>query len=132
MLFHPLCYSKRALFKARKLRIFKTSSLRSTLSARRRSTLYLKSHRIPKSYRLHNASEGLGDRFILTFYTRFGSSQPPIFLEITTIASLTRETSAIIPKKLLKKELTYSWNTFYGSFYTNFCCHWGISCWRFH
>ena len=37
-------------------------------------------------------------------------------LEITTIASLTRETSAIIPKKLLKKELTYTSNTFQGSF----------------
>ena len=44
-------------------------------------------------------------------YIRFGSSQPPVSLEITTIASLTRETLAIIPKMLLKKELTYSSNT---------------------
>ena len=54
---------------------------------------------------------GLGDRYILTDYIRFGSSQPPVSLEITTIASLTRETLAIIPKMLLKKELTYSSNT---------------------
>ena len=56
------------------------------------------------------------NRLILTdlviMYTRFGNSQPPVSLEITTIASLTRETSAMILKKLLKKELTYSSNTF--------------------
>ena len=43
-----------------------------------------------------------------TFYTRFGSSQPPVSFEITTIASLT----AIIPKKvslvLLIKYLPHS------------------------
>ena len=60
--------------------------------------------------------EGVGDRFILLdlviTYTSFGSSKPSVSLEITNIASLTRETSTIIPKKLLKKEFTYSSNTF--------------------
>ena len=60
--------------------------------------------------------DGVGDRFILTdlviIYTFFGSSQPPVSLEITTIISLTKETSATIPKMLMKKELTYSLNTF--------------------
>ena len=57
------------------------------------------SHRVPKSSPLQKVSQGVGDRFILTdsviIYTRFGSSQPPVSLEMTTIASLTRETSAI-------------------------------------
>ena len=65
---------------------------------------------------LQKFSEGVGDRFIMSdlliIYTCFGSREPSVSLEITTIASLTRETSAIIPKKLLKKELTYSSNTF--------------------
>ena len=59
------------------------------------------------SHRVQKGSVGLGDRFILTdfliIYTRFGSSQPPVSLEITTIASLIRETSAIIPKKVTEK-----------------------------
>ena len=71
---------------------------------------------IPKSSPLQKVSEGVGDRFILTdlviIYIHFGSSQPPFSLEITIIASVTRETSAIIPKTILKKELTYSSNTF--------------------
>ena len=45
-------------------------------------------------------------------YTRFGSSQPNVFFKIAAIASLARETSAIIPNMLLKKELIYSLNTF--------------------
>ena len=44
----------------------------------------------------YKVSEGIGDRFILTdlviIYTLFGSSQSPVFLEITTITFLTRET----------------------------------------
>ena len=72
--------------------------------------------RVPKSSPLQKVSEGVGDRFILTdlaiIYTRFGSSQPPVSLEITTIAFPSSETSAIIPKKLLKKELTYASNIF--------------------
>ena len=79
-------------------------------------------------------SKGVGDGFILTdliiIYTRFGSSQPPVSLEITTIASLTRNTSTITSKRLLKKELTYSSNTFQGSFYAEFCCCEGISCFQ--
>ena len=47
--------------------------------------------------------ERVGHRFILTDF--FFS--PPVSLQITAIASLTRETSAVVPKKLLKKELTY-------------------------
>ena len=38
---------------------------------------------------------------------RFRSSQPPVFLEVITIASLTWEMSAIIPQTLQKEELTY-------------------------
>ena len=76
---------------------------------------------VPKLCPLQKVSEGVGDRFVLTdleiIYTRFGCSKPPVSLEITTIASLTRETSAIIPKKLVKKELTYSSSTFYSSFF---------------
>ena len=72
-------------------------------------------HRVPKSSALQKVIEGVGDRFILTdlviIYTGFGSSYPPVSLEITTIASLTRETSAIIRKKLPKDELAYSSNT---------------------
>ena len=64
--------------------------------------------------------DGVGDRFILTdlviIYTRFGSSQPSVSLKITTIASLTRETSSIVPKKLLKNDLAYSLNTFKSHF----------------
>ena len=64
----------------------------------------------------YNFSEGVGDRFILTdlviIDTVFGSSQSPVFLEITTIAFLTRKMSVTIPNKLLKKELTYTSNTF--------------------
>ena len=66
------------------------------------------SHRFPRPSPLLKVSNGVGDKFILTdlviIYNRFGSSQPPISLEI--------KTSAIIPKKLMKKELTYSSNTF--------------------
>ena len=51
---------------------------------------------------LQKVSDGVGDRFVLanlvTIYTRFRSSQPPVSLETTTTASLTREISAIIPK----------------------------------
>ena len=79
-------------------------------------------------------SKGVGDGFILTdlviIYTRFGSSQPPVSLEITTIASLTRNTSTITSKRLLKKELTYSSNTFQGLLYAEFCCWEGISCFQ--
>ena len=67
ILSHPFCYLiKRALLKARKLRIFKFLSLRPTLN-------------VPKSSPLQKVSEGVDDRFILTdlktIYTRFGSSQ---------------------------------------------------------
>ena len=48
---------------------------------------------------------------VVIIYTDFGSSKPLVSLEIT-IASLAIETSAIMPKKLLKKKLTYSSNTF--------------------
>ena len=87
--------------------------------------------RVSKSSSLQKVSEEAGDRFILTdlviIYTRLGSSQSQVSLEIETTASLTRETSAIIPKELLKKELTYSSNTFKGSFDADFCCREGIS-----
>ena len=45
--------------------------------------------------------------FIDLFITHihFGSSQPPVFLKITAVASLIREMSAIIPTNLLKKGL---------------------------
>ena len=64
---------------------------------------------------LQKVSEGVDKKFISTdlviIYTRFGRSKPPVCLEISTIASSTNGTSAIIPEKLLKKELTYSSNT---------------------
>ena len=76
MFSHSLCYLiKRALFKARKSWIFKIPSLRPRLQ-------------VSKSSPLQKVSEGIGDRFILTklkiIYTRFGSSQPPVSLQITT------------------------------------------------
>ena len=71
-----LCYLiKRALFKARKSRIFKILSLRPTQN-------------VPKSSPLQKVSEGVSDKFILTnlkiIYTSFGSSLPPVSLEIAT------------------------------------------------
>ena len=67
---------------------------------------------VPKSSPLQRVSEGVGDRFVLTdlviIYTCFGSSRSPVSFETTAIVSLTRETSAMIPKTLRKKELTYS------------------------
>lgn len=81
--------------------------------------------RISPSSAVNSITESLwvGDRFILTdlviVYTRFGSSQSTVSLEITNIASLTRVTSAILPKKILKKELAYSSNIFYGSCYSD-------------
>ena len=44
---------------------------------------------------------------LVIIYTRFGNSQPPVSLEIATIASQIRETSVIILKKLLKKKKFY-------------------------
>ena len=41
---------------------------------------------------------------LVIIYARFGNSQPPVSLEIATIASLIRETLVIILKKLLKKK----------------------------
>ena len=76
----------------------------------------LGSRTVPKSSSLQKVSEGVGDRLILTdlvnIYTSFPNSQSPVSLKMTTIASLTREKSAIMPKNLLKKDLTYSSNTF--------------------
>ena len=52
---------------------------------------------------------GVGDRFILTdlviIYTRLGTIQPPVFLKITTITSLTREMSVIRKKNVTDKGL---------------------------
>ena len=56
---------------------------------------------------------------LVIIYARFGNSQPPVSLEIATIASLIRETLVIILKKLLKKKEAL--------FYADFCCHEGIS-----
>ena len=96
MLSHPLCYLKRASLKA----------LRPTVNV----MPWISQSSLQKSSPLRKVSEGVGDRFILTdfviIYTRFGSIQSLVSLEITTIASLTREISVIIPKTLLKKELT--------------------------
>ena len=91
----------------------------------------LGSHKVPKSSLLQKVSERVGDRFTLAdlviIYTRFGSSQPPVSLEITTTASLTRDTSTIIPKKVTEQG-AYSLNTFQGSFFADFCCREDISC----
>ena len=84
MLSHPLCYLNRTLFKTRKLWILKIFSLRPTLPARR----CLGSLRVPEPSPLQKVSGGVGDRFILTdIVIRFESSQLPLFLEITTVAS---------------------------------------------
>ena len=44
---------------------------------------------------LQNVSEGVGDRFILTnlvtIHAHFGSTQPPVSLEIRILTSLTRK-----------------------------------------
>ena len=76
----------------------------------------LASRTVPKSSSLQKVSERVGDRLILTdlvnIYTSFPNSQSPVSLKMTTIASLTREKSAIMSKNLLKKDLTYSSNTF--------------------
>ena len=121
MISHLLCYLKHTLFKARKPWIFKIFSLRPTLNVM---------PWISETSEIKSITESFwGNRTDLIIYTHFGSSQPPVYLEIST-AFLTRETSAIIPKKLLKKELTYSSNTSYGSFYAHFCCRKGISCYH--
>ena len=121
MISHLLCYLKHTLFKARKPWIFKIFSLRPTLNVM---------PWISETSEIKSITESFwGHRTDLIIYTHFGSNQPPVYLEIST-AFLTRETSAIIPKKLLKKELTYSSNTSYGSFYAHFCCRKGISCYH--
>ena len=125
MLSHPLCYLKQVLFEVRKSWIFKIFSLRPIfyrLEDTRLNALDLTKFRNQANY---NFSEGVGDRFILTdlviIDTVFRSSQSPVFLEITTIAFLTRKMSVTIPNKLLKKELTYTSNTFQGLFHADFC-----------
>ena len=74
----------------------------------------------------------VGDRLIITdlviIHTRFGSNQLPFSLQITTIASRTREMSAITPKHSLKKDLTYSSSIFYGQFHADFCPRKNIFC----
>ena len=42
-------------------------------------------------------------KYVVVIYTSFGSSQPPVSLEMTTIASMTREMSTIILKKVTEK-----------------------------
>ena len=54
---------------------------------------------------------------LVIIYARFGNSQPPVSLEIATIASLIFGHHT---KKLLKKKEAL--------FYADFCCHEGISC----
>ena len=132
MLSHPLCYLKQVLFEVRKSWIFKIFSLRPIfyrLEDTRLNALDLTKFRNQANY---NFSEGVGDRFILTdlviIDTVFRSSQSPVFLEITTIVFLTRKMSVTIPNKLLKKELTYTLNTFQGLFHADFCCGKDISC----
>ena len=119
MLSHPLCYLKRELFKARKSWIFKIFSLRLTLNVM--PWISQSSEIKPKTQCREWVWEwGPGDRYILMDYIRFGSSQPPVSLEITTIASLTREMLAIVPKMLLKKKLTYLSNTVSAHFMRTF------------
>ena len=57
---------------------------------------------------------------LVIIYTHFGSNQPPVPLKIPTIASLTRETWAIVPKTLLIKDLTYLSVPFKAHFNANF------------
>ena len=89
--------------------------------------------RISPSSEVNSITESLwvGDRFILTdsviVNTRFGSSQSTISLEITNITSLTRVTSAILPKKILKRSwlihqisfMAHVTRIFYGSCYSD-------------
>ena len=93
MLSHSLCYLiKRALIKAGKSWVFKILSLKPRQN-------------IPKSSPIHKVSEGVGDRFILTdlkiIYTRFGSSQPPVSLEIAT-KKVTENRAGLFIKYILR------------------------------
>ena len=88
-----LCYLiKRALFKARKSRIFKILSLRPTQN-------------VPKSSPLQKVSEGVSDSSIVTdlkiIYTRFGSRQAPVSLEIAT-KKVTKKGRGIFIKSILR------------------------------
>ena len=64
----------------------------------------------------NQASDGISDTFTLMdlviISLHFGTSQPFVFLKISTVASLIKETSVITPTSLLKKDLTYTSNTF--------------------
>ena len=94
MISHLLCYLKHTLFKARKPWIFKIFSLRPMLNVM---------PWISETSEIKSITESFwGNRTDLIIYTHFGSNQPPVYVEIST-AFLTRETSAIIPKKLLKR-----------------------------
>ena len=93
MLSHSLCYLiKRALIKAGKSWVFKILSLKPRQN-------------IPKSSPIQKVSEGVGDRFILTdlkiIYTRFGSSQPPVSLEIAT-KKVTENRAGLFIKYILR------------------------------
>ena len=125
MLSDQLSYLKRAFFRLENQEFFSRFFLYGQfyrLENTKRNALDLAEFRNQVQY---SVSERVGDRFILKdviiIYSLFGRSQSPVSSEITTIAFLTRETSVIIPKKLLKKELTSTSHTFQGSFNADFC-----------
>lgn len=58
---------------------------------------------------------GVGERFndgLSNYLHSFWKQSATSFLKLTTVTSLNWETTAIIPKMLFKKDLTYLSNTF--------------------
>ena len=85
---HPPCYLKRALYRLKQYyessKKFYDQVTLTAMSAMSRFTL----------------------TDFVNIYTLFGSSQPPLSLRTTTVASLTRETSAVTTTIFFEKDLT--------------------------
>ena len=111
---------------------FQGSSLEPAVSAWKHEAQCLWSSKVLKSGQSQKGTDGVevGDRFTLmnlVIYIHFGSSQPPISLKTSIVASLIKKILVITPTNSLKKDLAYSSNIFYGPFQVDFCCHEGIS-----
>lgn len=97
--FHPLCYVKRALFRLKMCEFSRWFIVcRGKDWFRENNALGLINLWIQVHYR-----KFLRDHLI---YIHFGSSQLPVSLKITA-AFLIKKTLAIMPRNLLKQDLTY-------------------------
>ena len=107
--FHLRYHLKRALFRL-KHHEFSSFSLRGQLHRledTKRNVLDLADFRIKSVKEVFEWVGFLGLIDLLITRIHFRSSQTPVSLKITTVASMIRETSAITPTNLLKKDLTF-------------------------